>query len=137
MNDKGKLLKNKGRIDLVSRVTFVITNNVIDGRRSKDLSEQVVHSIHDSNVARFCGFPHAMVNNISSVVDDVSIGMFTSNSSESVFNCTPWCVAMLLMDNFKKIHNNLFKILLCSLPRNQRDRQGCLELRQHVYNRQG
>lgn len=76
-------------------LTFVISEDVIDASVGEIFLEEIEDAIHDCLVACFGCFPHAVVDDVTCVVDDVEIGMSVTNSSQSVFNCDPWSVASL------------------------------------------
>lgn len=60
---------------------------------TKDCSEHVENTIHDSSVAIESCLPNSVIDDVTGVVNDVSIGMSRCHSSECVFNASPWCVA--------------------------------------------
>jgi hypothetical protein len=73
----------------------MVSNNMEHWRVSEHFFEHVENSVHDSSVTGFCGFPDTVINDIACVIDKFGVRVFTTNASEGVFNCAPWCVAVL------------------------------------------
>ena len=116
------------------RVTFMIAQNVIDRCWTENFFKHIENSIHDSFVAILCSFPNPVIYDIASMINKLCVRVITSNASESIFNCTPWCVAVLFWKNKINYLWNQLDFLPYSLPRNQLCLQDCLELHQRVCN---
>lgn len=57
----------------MSELTFVIAQDVIDGRRSENFPKQGVKTIHDSYVSWHRSFPNSLVAHIARVIDEIGI----------------------------------------------------------------
>lgn len=68
---------------------------MIDASVGEIFLEQVEDAIHDLDVALLGRLPHAVVNDVAGVINDVDVRMGVADATQSILNGDPWSVAGL------------------------------------------
>lgn len=106
--------------------TFMVSQDMEDGNVAEDFSEQIEDTIHDGSVTIESRLPNAVINDVTSMIDNVSVRVRSSHTAKRVFNCSPGrvtvsiitpetflskkCLAISLKFSFVKITSSICRV---------------------------
>lgn len=104
----------------------MVSNCVEYWRVGENFLHHIVNPIHNFSVASLGRFPNSVVDDVAGVINCINDRMSFANSTECVFDCLPWSIAVLQGNtcSFELSNSSISNQLLYNHPIDQQHQPG-------------